>query len=200
MALEVTPPRLLDAPPRTTLDPGALRDDPDLEGAHLQDVDLASEFLRAVRLRDCRFERGNLANAQVRGGVAERVAFEGTRMTGFSFQDGLLRDVLFRGCRLDLASFAATRLERVRFEDCVLRQSELQDARLTAVLLQSCGLEEADLKGSRWAVGCELRDCVLDGARGVEDLGGVSMPYEDVLANAITLAGALRIGVLGDDD
>jgi len=112
-------------------------------------------------------------------------------VTGLSWQDGVLRDVVFRGWRVDLASFAATRLERVRFEDCTLAQSDLQDARLAAVVWRDCDLREIDLGGVRLGAACELRGCVLDGARGVERLRGARMPYADVLAAATTFAGAL---------
>jgi uncharacterized protein YjbI with pentapeptide repeats len=77
------------------------------------------------------------------------------------------------------------------FEDCTLAQSDLQDARLAAVVWRDCDLREIDLGGVRLGAACELRGCVLDGARGVERLRGARMPYADVLAAATTFAGAL---------
>jgi len=139
----------------------------ELSAAHLRHVDLSGARLPRMHLRNCRVSGGDLANVMVRAGVAERCAFENVRLTGGTWQDGTLRDVSFRGCRIDLASFAASRLERVLFEDCTLAQADLQDARLSAVVLVDCDLRGVDLTGARLSAGCELRGCVLDGARNV---------------------------------
>jgi len=168
--------------------------------AVLDDVDLTSARLPRLALRNCRVTGGSLANVTVRGGSAERCAFDRVRLTGMLWQEGVLRDVTFHGCRIDLASFAATRLERVRFEDCNLAQADLQDARLTAVVFCRCDLRGADLAGAHVAAGCELRGCDLDGVRGIERLRGARMPYTDVLAAAATFAGALGIGIIADDE
>lgn len=220
MARAITAPRVPDELEAIDLGAGGLHDELELEACrltgaapetaarglelsacHLQDVDLASSRLPRLALRNCRVTGGNLANVAVRGGIAERTAFEGVRLTGLSWHEGVLRDVSFRGCRIDLASFAASRLERVRFEDCTLAQSDLQDARLAAVHFRDCRLDELDLAGARLSAGCELRGCTLDGARGVEHLRGARMPYEDVLAAAVTFAGAIGVGLLdGEDD
>lgn len=217
----ITPPRTLEAHRLTEVDlaadalhdeleleavhvtgasPGATVANLELDVAHLQDVDLAGARLPRLALRNCRVIGGDLANVAVRGGVAERCAFERVRLTGLSWQEGMLRDVRFQGCRIDLASFAATQLERVRFEDCSLAQSDLHEARLAAVVFEDCDMREIDLAGARLSAGCELRGCVIDGARGVERLRGARMPYDDVLAAAGTLADALGITLIPDDE
>jgi uncharacterized protein YjbI with pentapeptide repeats len=219
VARTITPPRVPAGLAAIDLGAGGIHDDLELEAArltgaapglaarslelsacHLQDVDLGAARLPRLALRNCRVSGGNLANVAVRGGVAERTSFEGVRLTGLSWHEGVLRDVTFRGCRIDLASFAASRLERVRFEDCTLAQSDLQDARLAAVRFEDCNLNELDLAGARLTAGCELRGCTLEGARGVEHLRGARMPYEDVLAAALTFAGALGIGLLDEEE
>lgn len=172
----------------------------ELRCAHLEKVELDGMDLPRLALRDCRISAGSLANVTVRGGIAERCTFDGVRLTGFAWQEGVLRDVSFHGCRVDLASFAATRLERARFTGCTLAQSDLQDARLAAVVFEDCDLREVDLAGARLAAGCELRGCVLDGARGVARLHGARMPYPDVISAAATFAGALGIGIIRDDE
>jgi uncharacterized protein YjbI with pentapeptide repeats len=171
----------------------------ELAAAELRDVDLGGARLPRLALRNCLVAGGNLANLAVRGGSAERTVFDHVRLTGLTWHEGVLRDVVFRGCRVDLASLASTRLERVAFEDCVLTQADLQDARLAAVTFDRCDLTGADLTGARFAAGCVLRGCTLDGARGVEALRGARMPYEDVLAAAVTFAGALGVQVLDDE-
>lgn len=172
----------------------------ELIAAHLDDVALDAGRLFHLGLRDCRTTGGSFANLLVRGGTAQRSSFERVRMTGLSWHEGTLRDVTFSGCRLDLASFAATRLERVRFEDCVLTEAELQDARLAAVVFEGCDLSGIDLSGARFTAGCELRGCILDGARQIERLRGVRMPLEDVIGAAGTFAGALGISVIHDEE
>jgi uncharacterized protein YjbI with pentapeptide repeats len=191
---------LLEAVRVTGAAPGAAAHNLELSVGVLEDADLAGARLPRLELRNCRVAGGSLANAAVGGGVAERCSFQGVRLTGLSWQEGVLRDVTFHGCRIDLASFAATQLERVRFEDCTLAQSDLQEARLTAVVFQDCDLSEVDLTGARLAAGCELRGCVLDGARSIERLRGARMPYVDVLAGAATFASALGIAILAEED
>jgi len=179
--------------------PGVAARNLELNGALLRDVELAGARFPRLDLRNCRVSGCNLANVAVHNGAAERCAFENVRLTGFSWHDGILRDVSFRGCRIDLASFAASRLERVLFEDCSLAGSELQDARLSAVVLVDCDMREIDLAGLRVSAGCELRGCVLDGARNIAQLRGVQMPYTDVLAAAGTFAHALGIAISSDE-
>lgn len=180
--------------------PGVCARNLELSGACLRDADLAGARLPRLDLRNCRVSGANLANVAVHHAVAERCDFENVRLTGLSWHDGILRDVSFRGCRIDLASFAASRLERVRFEDCTLAGSELQDARLSAVIFVDCDMREIDLTGLRLSAGCELRGCLLDGARQVGQLRGAQMPYGDVLAAAGTFAHALGIAIMSDED
>jgi uncharacterized protein YjbI with pentapeptide repeats len=165
----------------------------------LQDAELAGARLPHLSVGDCVVQGGNLANVAVRGGVAQRSAFEQVRLTGLSWHEGTIRDVTFRGCRIDLASFAASRLERVRFEDCLLVQAELQDARLASVVFTDCDLSGADFSGARLSAGCELHGCRLDGARAVERLRGARMPLPDVIASAAVFAATLGIGILDDE-
>ena len=171
----------------------------ELSRAWLRDVDLAGARLPRLDLRNCRVSGANLANVAISDGVAERCDFENVRLTGFSWHEGTLRDVSFRGCRIDLASFAASRLERVLFENCNLARSELQDARLSAVVFVDCDMRAIDLAGVRLGAGCELRGCVLDGARSVGQLRGAQMPYVDVLAAAGTFAHALGISITSEE-
>ena len=54
-----------------------------------------------------------------------------------------------------------------------------------------------DLSGARFE-DVELRGCKLDGARGLEQLHGVAMPWTDVLANAGLFAAACGVEVLDE--
>lgn len=172
----------------------------ELQTTHLRDVDISGARLPLLALRDCQVTGGSLANVAVRGGVAERTSFEGVRLTGLSWHDGTVRDVTFNGCRIDLASFAGSRLERVRFEDCSLHGSDVMDARLAAAVFDGCDLRELDFGGARFGPGCELRGCVLDGARSVTALKGVRMSPDDVISAAVVFAAALGIDVTDEED
>jgi uncharacterized protein YjbI with pentapeptide repeats len=97
------------------------------------------------------------------------------------------------------ATFAGTTFERVTFAGCLLAQSDFADALWRSVRLDGCDLTEADLRDLR-IDGAELRGCTLAGLAGADRLRGAAMPWDDVLANAAMLAGALGIRVLDDDE
>jgi uncharacterized protein YjbI with pentapeptide repeats len=65
----------------------------------------------------------------------------------------------------------------VRFEDCDLSGADFSDARFQR---------------------CELRGCTLDRLRVPASLGGVAMPWGDVVVAAATFAGALGIQILDE--
>jgi uncharacterized protein YjbI with pentapeptide repeats len=66
------------------------------------------------------------------------------------------------------------------------------------VRFDRCDLTEADFTGAQFTR-CEMRGCTIDGAKGIEALRGVAMPYADVIAAAATLAAALGITVISDE-
>ena len=103
-------------------------------------------------------------------------------------------EALFSDCRADMAAFAGAQLERVHLTSCDLSGSDWQGAKLKLVTFDACDLREVDFTGTRFT-SVEMLDCKLDGARGVASLRGVTMRWEDVLANAGVFAGACGVRV-----
>ena len=187
-------PRLEDASGESpgTLGPGA-----SVEGARLDEPDLAGLRARGLRLTDVEIVRGNLANSAAPELALRRVAVTGARLTGAQWTVGVIADTVFRDCRIDLATFAGTTFERVVFDGCLLAQADFRDALLRCVRFDHCDLTEADMAGMR-IDRCELRSCALDGLSGVERLRGAAMPWADIVGHAGLLAGALGIRILDD--
>jgi uncharacterized protein YjbI with pentapeptide repeats len=168
-----------------------------LEEGVLSGLEAPGARLEALRLLDCEVRGCNLANVRAPRASIVRASFATCRMTGLQLPDAHLRDVAFRDCRIDLASFAGAHFERVSFEDCVLAGSDFLETQLASVRFVRCRLAEADLRGAR-VEGCELRRCELSGLHGLESLAGAAMEWEDIIANAGTLAAALGIAVLDE--
>lgn len=116
------------------------------------------------------------------------------RLTGALLADADLAELELEGCQADLAAFAGARLSRVRIADCDLHGSDWQAARLRAVEMQNCDPRDADFSGTRFE-SVELRNCRLEGIRGAAGLKGVSMSFEDILANAAVFATACGIRI-----
>ena len=161
--------------------------------------ELGTARLTGLRLTDVAVQGGNLANVAAHELALTRVTLTGVRLTGASWTRGRIADVAFRDCRIDLATFAGTTFERVTFAGCLLAQADFRDALWRSVRLDRCDLADADLTGLRIDT-AELRGCTLDGLVAAERLRGAAMPWDDVLANAALLAGALGIHVLEADE
>jgi uncharacterized protein YjbI with pentapeptide repeats len=111
----------------------------------------------------------------------------------------VLEDVMFRGCRVDLAGFRFARLQRVVFEDCVLREADFSDARCRWVRFDGCDLTGAAFAGAQFDDSA-LRRCTLDGITGVAGLRGAAFEWPAIVGLAGTLAAALGLRVLDEDE
>jgi uncharacterized protein YjbI with pentapeptide repeats len=116
-------------------------------------------------------------------------------MTGADLSATQLEDCRFRGCRIDLASFRFAKLEAVRFEECVLAESDFYGATFSSVVFEGCDLTRAVWAEARFERS-ELRGCDIGGAVNPEQLRGVRMPWQDVVAAAGELAAALGIEIV----
>jgi uncharacterized protein YjbI with pentapeptide repeats len=154
-----------------------------------RELDLAGELVDAV------VEDADWANRRAPRLSALRVELRRVRLTGVELAEATLRDVVFDECRLDLAGLRLAKLERVVFRDCRLEEADLYGAQLKDVLFERCVLREATLSAATLER-CELRGCDLTALRGAEQLRGVRMPWNDVLANAPLFAIALGVDLV----
>jgi uncharacterized protein YjbI with pentapeptide repeats len=92
-------------------------------------------------------------------------------MTGLRASGSHLSDVAIEDCRLDLAVFAEATIEHTRIVRCDLRGSSWQAADLRAVSFED---------------------------RDAAELRGISMPWEDVVANAALFATPCGIEIEAD--
>jgi uncharacterized protein YjbI with pentapeptide repeats len=83
------------------------------------------------------------------------------------------------------------------FERVILREASFLEATLAAVEFVACELAGADFRGARLS-DCVIRGSSLEGVIGVESLGGLTMPWEDLVGSTAALASALGIAVEPD--
>jgi hypothetical protein len=101
-----------------------------MERCVLRAVSLSAPEAERLRLTDTRMESSDLANANLTGGVFERVEFYETRLTGISLNEARLKSVLWQECELDFALFRMARLEQCVFERCNLTEADFYGADL----------------------------------------------------------------------
>ncbi len=166
-----------------------------LEESLLHDVAFDGCEAAGLTLRDVRVEGGSWANLRAVRGSLTRVEARRLRATGTDFAETELRDVVFEDCRLDLASFRFAKLVRVAFRDCRLEEADFHGATFSSVRLERCVLTGANVDGASFSRS-ELRECELTGLTGAGSLGGVRMPWGDVIQLAGLLAAATGIEVV----
>ena len=159
-------------------------------GTNLADADLTH-----LTLIDARLDHVDLANVEATAAMFSRVEFDGGRMLGAGLLEARLRDVKISGVQFDFARLRHAHLERVHFIDCQIRDADLSLARLESVVFEDCDLSRTDITRATFAR-CELRRCTLDGVRGLTTLQGISIPLDDVIEIAPTLARAFGANIL----
>lgn len=166
--------RLIDA---STIEPGDVIRDVDLDGARLAHADLAEctfercslsgADLRNARLSSTIFRECNLAESRVAGARMFGTRFERCKLLGVDFHE--IDDataIVFDGCNLTLASFRGLRLDRAIFDRSVLAEADLSltfldgasfvDADLSNVELREVHFDRTDLRGAT-LTGWDLR-------------------------------------------
>ena len=84
-----------------------------------------------------------------------------------------------------------------RATGAMLSEASLTEAEAREAVFECCDLTDADPSDARFE-SVELSGCRLDGIRAPERLRGVTMPWDDLLANAAVLAAAAGIRVRAD--
>jgi uncharacterized protein YjbI with pentapeptide repeats len=171
----------------------------ELERMRMRGCELDGAQLVRPGLHDVELERCSLAGALIRDATVSRTRLQECRLSGLTWAEGALEDVTFSGCRLDLASFRFMRMQRVVFEDCVLREADFAEARCRFVRFDGCDLTGAGFADARFDAS-ELRGCTLDGITGVGGLRGAALEWAEIVGLAGTLAAALGLRVIGDDE
>lgn len=164
----------------------------EIRGLALAPMNAPGLRLSDVVLRDC-----DLSNVDGREGSLRRVEIHDSRLVGFGLAGGAAADLRVTGSTLALASFAFATLRSVVFDGVNLREASFMQAQLESVEFIDCELTGTDFRGVRLK-DCAIRGTSLDGVHGVESLGGLAMPWGDVLASAATLAAGLGITIESD--
>jgi uncharacterized protein YjbI with pentapeptide repeats len=162
--------------------------------SRLSAVDLSDSTLPRLQISDATFTDCNLANARTREFSARRSAFVRGKLTGMHAIDGTLSDVEFSNVRLDLAQFTRVTLTRVVFQSCVLREVDFSNVTFDQARFIDCDLSRATFERMR-VTNSELRGCTLTGLRGLAQLKGVAMEWNDIVGNAELLAAELGIAI-----
>ncbi len=107
--------------------------------------------LRGARLREARFNRGDLSGSDMTLIDGRRAKFLHTDLTGALFDRALLQGADFTNANLRGASLKEADLSRARFF-----RANLQEADFTGADLDRADLQKADLSGARWIDGEQI--------------------------------------------
>jgi uncharacterized protein YjbI with pentapeptide repeats len=156
--------------------------------------------LDRLRCFDVVFEGADLAGLTLQEEPSlKNVVFRQCRLSGAVFAGARLRDVGFVGCKLDDANLRMLDAERVVFDDCVLVGADLHASNLVATRLSGC-----DLRGSDWTKASlrdvDLRGSRLEDIRGADSLRGVTIASDQVVPLAYSLAVALQLKIVDEED
>jgi uncharacterized protein YjbI with pentapeptide repeats len=156
--------------------------------------------LDRFRAFDVRFSGCDLAGFVLQEEVnLQNVVFERCRLTGAVFAGARLRDVRFEECALDDANLRMIDAERVSFNECNLTATDLHAARLVTVEMKRCDMRAVDLTKA-YLQDADLRGSDLSDVRGADALRGATIDAGQVIALARSLAAALEIKVVDEDD
>lgn len=128
----------------------------------LEHANLSGTRFKRLRMRDVRFLKANLSNADWSWSQWDRVEVHEGRLTGLKALESKLADVRFVQCKLDLAQFRHASLRDVGFEGCILRDADFQGAELTGVSFRGCDLAGANFTGAKLEH-ADFRGVRLDG-------------------------------------
>jgi len=129
----------------------------------------------------------------------QNVTFTRCRLSGANLAGARLRSVTFSGCTLADANLRMVDAEKIVFDDTVLGGVDLHGAKLSEVRMQGC-----DLRGSDWTKAAlkavDLRGSRLEDIRGADRLRGVTVDSSQVVPLAYSLAVAMELNIVDDDE
>jgi uncharacterized protein YjbI with pentapeptide repeats len=162
--------------------------------SELRGVVIDAKRAPGLRLSDVIFRACDLSNVDGGDGSLRRVEIHGSRLMGFALAGGTVQDVRVLDSSLALASLAFAKLKDVIFERVDLTEASFMGAELESVAFIDCKLAGTDFRRVKLKA-CTIRGTSLDGILGVDSLGGVTMPWVDVVDSAGALAAALGINI-----
>lgn len=183
----------VDLQPSQPIEAGRVR----IVEAELHGVTLAATNARGLKLSDVRLWDCDLSNLDGGEGSITRVEIHHSRLVGLGLAGGSVQDLRVVDSTLGLASFAFSQLRSVVFERVKLTDASFMEAKLDHVEFIDCELAGSDFRNVILDH-CAIRGTSLEGVLGVESLKGLTMPWEDVLASAASLAAGLGISIESD--
>jgi len=166
-------------------------------GSRLTKVNFAESSLPALRAADVVFTDCNFSNVQIADSSFRRVSFSQTKFTGMQTSKTTFSDVAFRNCRMDLTTFGDTRFKNVTFDECFLREADFSETSFDRVRFVGCDLGRS-LFTRTHTQHSEMRQCKLTELRGLDQLRGIAMEWNDILGNAEVFAAELGIEIIDD--
>ena len=164
--------------------------------SRLTKVNLAESRLPRFDLHDVEIADCNLSNLKSPDGLFRRTIFSQSKLTGINLAGSSFGDVEFVNCIIDFALFERATLKQVTFRNCQMRDVSFANTTFDRVAFIECDLGRASFDRVRTAAS-EMRHCTMNGMRGLNQLSGMAMEWNDILAHADLFAGALGITVAG---
>ena len=118
-----------------------------------------------------------------------------TKLAGLQASGGRFVDVTFAECRLDFAAFAGVTFKNVTFDACRMHVTDFSTMTFDRVAFLHCDLSRATFATTR-IERSEMRGCTLAGLRGLANLRGMAIAWNDILAHAELFAAELGIEIL----
>ena len=155
------------------------------------------EHFDGTRLR---FENCDLSGFVLRDNASVRLAeFVGCRLSGSVLAGTKLRDVSFVSCSFEEANLRMIDAESVDFEDCALLATDLYAAKIAKARFKECNLRGVDLTKATLSE-VDLRNSRVEDILGADALRGCTIGEDQVIPLARSLAAALDLRVLADDE
>ena len=165
-----------------------------LTQSRLAKVNFEESQLGRFHATDVAFDACNLSNVKLPDASFARVLFSQSKLSGLQVTKGSYVDVEFSGCRTEFTSFAQAKLKHVTFTDCRLSEADFSETTLDRVLFVDCDLSRATFARMR-VERSEFRNCKLTELKGLAELRGAAMEWNDILTHADVFASALGIGI-----
>jgi uncharacterized protein YjbI with pentapeptide repeats len=187
------PPGTASVPTMNSLDDGTLDDllgDDQHESIRYADLDLRGRRLAGATFLECRLERLDLTEANLRG-----ARFVSTHLTGLTApvlaaSRLTLREVELTSSRLGAAEMYESTWQSVVVEDCKIEWLNLRAAKLRDVVFRRCQIGDLDL-GSAHVTGMRFEGCTV-GTLTLDDARLADVDLRDARIELVSSLDGLR--------